>query len=129
MNASTGQVTSMEARMAALKVRFIEDTLLQTSELESLADRLAEPGDKDEVRQAIGQIAHRLAGRAGIFDFSALTPQAAELEHFVLSHRSDADLRGLTETIVPEIRRVILGDEAGCHAPEGPDHGPGSDGS
>ncbi|KKN84180.1 hypothetical protein LCGC14_0291290 [marine sediment metagenome] len=129
MNPSNVPATSMEARMAALKGRFIEDTLLQTSELERLAGRLAEPGDKAEVRQEIGQIAHRLAGRAGIFDFSALTPRASELEHFVLSHRSDADLRDLAETIVPEIRRVILGDEAGCHVPEGPSDGPRSDGS
>ncbi len=129
MNPSNVPATSMETRMATLKERFIEDTLLQTCELERLAGRLAAPGDRADVRQEIGQIAHRLAGRAGIFDFSALTPRASELEHFVLSHRSDADLRGLTETIVPEIRRVIRGDEAGCDVVEGPHDGPGSDGS
>lgn len=126
MNPSNVPAASMQARMATLKARFIEDTLLQASELEKLARRLAEPGDMGEVRQAIGQIAHRLAGRAGIFDFGALTPQAIELEHFVLSHRSDADLRGLTEGIVPEIRRLILDNEAECG---GPNDGSVSDGS
>lgn len=115
--------------MAALKERFIEDTLLQTCELERLAACLAQPGDKADVRQEIGRIAHRLAGRAGIFAFSVLTARASELEHFVLSHRSDADLRGLTETVAPEIRRVIRDDEAGCGVVEGPKDGPGSDGS
>lgn len=68
-------MADFDARMAALRERFMEQTV---REAKAIADH-AEAGQWDEVRQ----LCHGLAGRAGMFGFAPLGEAAHAVEQAI----------------------------------------------
>lgn len=64
--------------MAALTARFVARAAEERRDLEGALARMA--GDPVAGREALGRVAHRIAGSAGLFGFSEIGGAAASLD-------------------------------------------------
>jgi HPt (histidine-containing phosphotransfer) domain-containing protein len=93
----------LQQRLAELRLRFASRTVEQVALLEQMAAAASESFDRD----ALGKLAHSLAGACGTFGFPEVSCAAGTLEDFIADNRSDADVRDLAETTARMLRQMI----------------------
>jgi CheY-like chemotaxis protein len=97
-------IDSMEGRLHSLsadfRVRLDEDAAALTRHQAALADGTAGPDTLAQIRD----IAHRLAGAGGVFDFNEVGSAAAALEDAIALSRDDADAG---EKITSALNRLL----------------------
>lgn len=83
----------------ALRRRYIESFPAKCAALEVAADQL--PGD--DARQSLRQLAHKLAGSAGMYGFDDIGHLAREIVHSIDAGASAAVLGGLAKDLVARL--------------------------
>lgn len=91
-------MADFDARMAALRERFVAQT---AREARAMAEHV-----QAQRWDAVRDLCHGLAGRAGMFGFAALGEVAREVEEAVDAGRSPVRLRTLIDRLLAEVPRI-----------------------
>jgi HPt (histidine-containing phosphotransfer) domain-containing protein len=89
-------MSEFDAQLAALRLRFVEQASADAREIERHAAALAWPAVRD--------LSHGIAGRAGMFGFSALTDAARKVEEAIDKGASSDRLGSLAGALVSDLR-------------------------
>jgi HPt (histidine-containing phosphotransfer) domain-containing protein len=91
-------MTAFEERMQALRARFVGQACAEADHIEEYARR----GDWRGVRD----LAHGIAGRAGMFGFSTLSEEACVLENAIDRGEASARLAELSAALTSGLRHL-----------------------
>ncbi|WP_162142396.1 Hpt domain-containing protein [Cucumibacter marinus] len=94
---------AFEERHRQLKQKFAERTLNDAARLEDLLTEFTQ--SDSESGEEIRQIAHRIAGGAGIFGLDRLTEPSALVEDLIIDKRAAETVRTKTEALIAHMRR------------------------
>lgn len=91
-------MTGFDAKMAALKARFIDQAVAE----EALIRTALAGGDRPKLRD----LSHGLSGRAGMFGFPEIGTAAQAVEEAIDAKAAVGELRRLTEQLIERLNRL-----------------------
>lgn len=103
MMADANALAAFEERHRQLRQKFAERTLNDAARLEELLADFAH--SESDTGEEIRQIAHRIAGGAGIFGMGGLTEPSALVEDLIIDKRAAETVRTKTEMLIAHMRR------------------------
>ncbi len=107
--------TELDRKLETLRAAFAARAATEAQELTRLAAAL-DGGQAAEARETIRSIAHRMAGSAGLFGYSALTDPAVAVDNCILDEASNTVLRERVTALTSAIHESVPNSPSAEHS-------------